>query len=145
MKQLLQKAVNALVNEDTTAARKYYAQYFTLKSKAILAEKENLDKGLVEGHCDACGDDYTTSAKSVAEKTWQCKCGGKKFVAGKEPAMSESLRESMNAFHVHLKGKHIDTVSHTSDDPKEVKKQLVAHDGYDAEISVTKKEPKSKK
>jgi hypothetical protein len=53
-------------------------------------------------------------------------------------AMSQ-LNETLHAYQVHHNGKHIDTVFYGShEDPADVKKSLVNHDGYDPGITIKK-------
>ncbi len=76
MKDLLKQAVEACINEDMELARSLYAQYFTKKSKHLLAEASEL----VNGSCDSCGEEYSTSKKIVDSGKWACgKCGSTKF------------------------------------------------------------------
>ena len=57
----------------------------------------------------------------------------------------ENLDEATNAWKVHHNGKHIDTVFSTENDPVEMKKSLVNHDGYHHDIKVTKQRKSGKK
>ena len=57
----------------------------------------------------------------------------------KELAESEQLNEGLHAYKVTHKGKEIDTIFYGShQDPEDVKRSLVNHDGYHPDIKVTK-------
>jgi len=83
MKSLLAQSVNALINKDMASAKTLYKEYITQKSRAVLeeVEKEKLEKDMVHGHCDGCGESSTTSESVLTSKKWVCgHCDAKKFV-----------------------------------------------------------------
>ena len=56
---------------------------------------------------------------------------------------SQLVNEEVHAYNVHHNGKHVDTVFYGHhEDPAEVKKSLVNHDGYHPDIRVTKQRNK---
>lgn len=78
MKEHLSNSIKALINGNTEEAKQHFSVYIKQKTKSML---EDMEPGLVEGHCDDCGEEATTSRKSVADKKWTCpKCGGHEFV-----------------------------------------------------------------
>jgi hypothetical protein len=82
MKSLLAQSVNALINKDMASAKTLYKEYITQKSRAVLekVEEEKLQKDMVEGHCDCCGEPATTTRAILNSKKWECgKCDCKKF------------------------------------------------------------------
>jgi ribosomal protein L37AE/L43A len=99
MKSLLEKSVHALISGDAAAAKAFFKEYATAKSRAILEEKMKADSDVVKGHCEDCGEDATTTRAIKTSGKWTCgNCGGKKHVA------SEAVKESSDnidkgAFH----------------------------------------------
>jgi hypothetical protein len=58
---------------------------------------------------------------------------------------SQLVNEELHAYDVHHKGKHIDTIFYGHhEDPEDVKRSLVHHDGYHPDIKVTKERKTTK-
>lgn len=79
MKNFLEQFVYSLVNNDLEAAKSFHSQYIEAKAKSVM-EDAKLDKDLVKGHCDDCGEEVTTTDSIVNKGKWTCpKCGSKHF------------------------------------------------------------------
>lgn len=81
MKSLLEKTVNSLVENDLDSAKTFFSQYIKAKSVSLLRE-EQLEKGLVKGHCDNCGEEAVVNQRVANSGRWECPhCESKSFKA----------------------------------------------------------------
>lgn len=153
-KQFLKEMFDAVVKNDDEAAKAAFELYVTAKSRQLLAEK-----AAAKSPIKLKGTDLFVNDKKVGtvkhdvddDKGIEFTADGgkaKKFDniqdLYKHVGELHKLNEASTAYDVFLKGKLIDTVFDSETDPAEVKRSLVDHDGFDANITVKKAKDKKK-
>jgi len=115
--------------------------------KVASVHKEDDGWSVLAGSDDTSGFRQKEFKTRREAKKYADKLNAEIKLARKEyPSMFESsrkyIKEAMNSFNVYLNGKKIDSVYNVSDDPEQVKNDLIDHDGYDPDIKVRRRKYK---